>query len=772
MKFGTKAETLDLLRTNISNAKILPQVCFTVEQWQRKPVEIIQRVKKLRNKSNVFIVRSSALCEDSEASSLAGHFASVSNVSLKDLDESINKVASSLHVGKDQIFVQPMLDNVAISGVAFTRDLNTGGHYFVVNYDDHCSTTNSVTSGLFNNLKIKYFDKTSVKSVSDEFASLIALLIELESLFEYDSLDVEFALNNSKELYLLQVRQLSLTRSSEFTAADHRSILERICKKIEYLSKPHPYLHGAKAVFGIMPDWNPAEIIGTRPGTLALTLYKELITDRTWAYQRNNYGYRNLRSFPLLVTFAGLPYIDVRVSFNSFVPKDIKDALADKLVNYYIERLVSFPLCHDKVEFEIIFSCYTLDLPNKLKILLKHGFTTDECSEFAESLRKLTNNIINQDTGLWKKDILKIEQLEERREKIKNSSLDVISKIYWLIEDCKRYGTLPFAGLARAGFIAVQLLQSLVDVNVLSFEDYQAFMSSLETVSSKMANDLKTLSKHAFLEKYGHLRPGTYDIMSTRYDEEPDRYFDWSGIDRPVESDKTNGFTLSLAQLSKTEILLKEHRLEHNVLSLFNFIKSAIEGREYAKFVFTKSLSNVLQLFGEYTDDLGFNKQDASFADISIIKQLYESCDSCEEIVSKSIEVGKNKYAIASKIVLPPLIISADDVVHFEMPVNRPNFITLNKITGKVVAHSSDKRELKGNILFIHSADPGYDWIFSCGIGGFVTMYGGANSHMAIRAGELAIPAVIGAGKVLFEQWSKADILEIDCANQSVKILR
>ena len=32
-----------------------------------------------------------------------------------------------------------------------------------------------------------------------------------------------------------------------------------------------------------------------------------------------------------------------------------------------------------------------------------------------------------------------------------------IDKIYWLIEDCKRFGTLPFAGLARNAFVATDI---------------------------------------------------------------------------------------------------------------------------------------------------------------------------------------------------------------------------------------------------------------------------------------------------------------------------
>jgi hypothetical protein len=118
-----------------------------------------------------------------------------------------------------------------------------------------------------------------------------------------------------------------------------------------------------------------------------LSLYRELITDAIWAYQRDNYGYKNLRSFPLMVSFHGLPYIDVRVSFNSFVPRGVADDLAGRLVNYYIDRLLSEPHLHDKVEFEIIFSCYTLDLPKRISKLAEHGFSPKDLAELSDALR-------------------------------------------------------------------------------------------------------------------------------------------------------------------------------------------------------------------------------------------------------------------------------------------------------------------------------------------------------------------------------------------------
>ena len=77
-------------------------------------------------------------------------------------------------------------------------------------------------------------------------------------------------------------------------------------------------------------------------------------------------------------------------------------------------------------------------------------------------------------------------------------------KVYWLLEDCKRYGTLPFAGLARAAFIAVQILRSLVTCGVFTDADYESFMHGINTVSSDMNRDFQELPQKAFLRKYGH----------------------------------------------------------------------------------------------------------------------------------------------------------------------------------------------------------------------------------------------------------------------------
>ena len=779
---NTKARTLAWLDGKISEAKVLPLFCFTVKEWNDNQETIFATLEQQDWLASGFeatplIVRSSGLDEDTQGNSLAGHYKSVLDVTGSSaVVDAIREVIDAFGENgttDNEVFIQPMLTNVALSGVAFSRDPSTAGHYFVINYDDQSGSTESVTSGYSNDNKVYYQAKCSELSPQSKLQPVIALLQELELLTDNDALDIEFAITDRGDLYLFQLRPLLLRVSNVLSMEQHAHQLELIASKARSTMSPHPYLHGEKTIYGVMPDWNPAEIIGVRPKPLALSLYKELVTDNIWAYQRDNYGYQNLRSFPLLIHFSGLPYIDVRVSFNSFIPADIEPDLANRLVNHYMDQLAQNPSSHDKVEFDIVDSCYSLDLEQRLQRLMKHGFSHDDIASLSKSLRKLTNNVINENSGLWKEDIKKIDELELRRNKILDSNLDLVSKIYWLLEDCKRYGTLPFAGLARAGFIAIQMLRSMEKMGVFSKTDYSRYMASLNTITAQLSDDLRDLSKKAFIRKYRHLRPGTYEISSNRYDDTPDEYFDWEKLNEVSSAEKTEEtFALSLQQLNRLETLLRHHRLEHDVLGLFRFIKGAIEGREYAKFVFTKSLSDAMRLFEQLGNEVGISREDMSFADIDVVKKAYSSSSDVKTALKNSIKQGKALNGISNGITLPPIITKIEDLYSFELLPDEPNYVTLKSVTGKVVMPTQKHSDLSGNIVMIPSADPGYDWIFSHDIGGFITKYGGVNSHMAIRANEAGIPAIIGAGEALYEKWFAAKILNVDCANRQTQIIQ
>ncbi len=257
-------------------------------------------------------------------------------------------------------------------------------------------------------------------------------------------------------------------------------------------------------------------------------------------------------------------------------------------------------------------------------------------------------------------------------------------------------------------------------------------------------------------------------MLSLRYDEAPDLYFDWT--QRPPSPDPVKPFSLTLPQMREIVSLLREHGLEPDPVGLFDFMQAGIELRELAKFKFTRNLSDALALIVEFGARHGFSREDMAYCDLSVFQELHAAAASPKYLLRRSIEQGKARYAKTLRLSLPPLIARPEDVWGFEWPEAAPNFITQKQVVA-CVTDSNDRTSLAGTIVCIPNADPGFDWLFSYPIAGLVTAWGGVNSHMAIRAGELGLPAVVGAGEILYKRWSAARRLHMDCAGRRVDIL-
>ena len=123
-----------------------------------------------------------------------------------------------------------------------------------------------------------------------------------------------------------------------------------------------------------------------------------------------------------------------------------------------------------------------------------------------------------------------------------------------------------------------------------------------------------------------------------------------------------------------------------------------------------------------------------------------------------------------SYLVLPEVIFDVGDIDVIDIDEARPNFITNKVVEAPIVNLDEDHdSDITGKIVVLTKADPGYDWIFAKDIAGFVTKYGGAASHMAIRCAEFGIPAAIGCGAKIYDTVSKLDYLELDCKNGTIQ---
>ena len=307
-------------------------------------------------------------------------------------------------------------------------------------------------------------------------------------------------------------------------------------------------------------------------------------------------------------------------------------------------------------------------------------------------------------------------------------------------------------------------MRSLVGRGALEPDAADRFMRSIHTVASDVIEAMVgvadgKLDEDGFLRRYGHLRPGTYDILSYRYDERPDLYLGQRGR-LPPESEN---FELTAGQRTAIASCLAEEGFAFEPDLLLSYISAAIIAREESKFAFSRGVSDALVAVLRWGDECGLSRDELSHLDIS---DVLDSPADPGRLREKAMEAAE-RHLVTRAMRLPHLIVEPDDLDVVRPLRGRATFITGRSVTAPAIhLASSDVSRINGRIVLIESADPGYDWIFSHEIVGLVTKFGGTNSHMAIRCAEFALPAAIGCGERLFSELLKSPVIELDCANR------
>jgi len=787
LHFGTKAETLARLKPVLRGASIIDLQYFSVGEWRENRQDLLNRIQEAFTGQRL-AVRSSSQSEDGQLQSMAGAYLtclSVDGGSQEVIETAIEDVIRS-YAGdpEDQILIQPMLPDVAVSGVIMTHDLEHGAPYYVINYDDETGRTDSITSGDGVHKTVLVYRGRDPRYIeSDRLLRFLSLAAELESLFGDVPLDIEFGLTRNGELYLFQVRQISVCKNwHPVTERRLSRQLEFIDRFIQERSCPRAGLVGDKTILGVMPDWNPAEIIGTTPRPLAISLYRELVTRDIWRQSRQTMGYRDLAGEELMVVIACHPYIDVRNSFNSFVPADVNDETAGRLVNAWLGRLESQPELHDKVEFEVVQSCMDFTFDERYEAHYKGVLGTKEFQIFRAALTRLTaENVSLKPTGslacAW--DAI---NLLHRRQEVRGipgplTGMSALNHAHRLIDECKQLGSENFSILARHAFIAESLLRSAIDRGVIDPARVALFKRSLHTITSDLMVDYESvvrseIPREAFMKKYGHLRPGTYDITSLRYDERTDLFTQAQVYQVRQISEH---FTLSTQEKQGLDQLLGEAGITTvDGIQLFEYARRAITGREWGKFVFTRNLSDALEVLLQWGEGEGLSRDDLSYLQWDELTALLRDplLDHIDRYFIGKSEERRSELRTAQALKLGYLLRNVSDMYVIPLSRSIANFIGSGSIEAPVQmldGRSPSIVNLFGKIACIENADPGFDWIFTKGIKGLITKFGGTNSHMAIRCAEFGLPAAIGCGEQMYKRMSTCGTVLLDCDGKRLR---
>lgn len=777
---STKANTLLVLKDRLKKSKIEDIFIFTVNEFMLNRDEVIDNIQKMFSSGKI-VIRSSSEREDAFEASNAGHYDSVLNVNVIDRDEiclAINKVIASYQVDNDeddQILVQRQTQNVLVSGVIFTRDIQRNRPYYVINYDSSGST-DSVTSGT-GGTSAWMIDSIVNENIPDKWKKLMQSVKEIEKILSGMLLDIEFAIT-STDIVIFQVRPLAAAYKYGRKFGDHEVFQARN----DAIEKYRRYEKQGIVSFSDMAFWNPSEIIGDNPKNLDYSLYRHIITKKAWNEGIVSLGYRTVNN-ELMYRFGNKPYINLEYSFEALVPMGVPDSLAQKLKDFYINELKKDMSAHDKIEFEIALNCFDFSTRERLERLLDCGFTYEDVNELEHALRIMTGRSVNEYKAILDNDLKSIRTLESIRLEIQNitySTTDyrlIAKSVHTLLESIVKFGTTQFSRQARCAFIAKSLLKSLFDKGYINIEEYNGFLSGIKTVAVEYEEDYNKvvngeLGQEEFRLKYGHLRSGTYNIRTPRYDRMDGLFSQNAGI-----RNSTNG---KIRNKCWDDIILKAFAQamddadfgDISPEDVLFFLHKSMEEREYFKFVFTKSLSYVIEMIRKMGELIHVDPRDLSYLELPEIfaVEYYEDSDRLWQLWNLIIEKRKDIYRINSKLILPSIIWSEKEFDYIENIAARPNYITDKKASNDIVYLDDDRTdlELEGKIICIEKADPGYDWIFTKKIAGLITKYGGAASHMAIRCAEFMIPAAIGCGNDLFDYARNSKKITLDCKHEKI----
>ena len=778
--FDSKANVLKSIKNLIKKSEIEDIYVFKVSDWKTDKKKILTEIQKLF--SSKIIIRSSAIGEDSLEKSEAGKYLSILNINSNSkisvtngIENVIKSYMKNSNFLNNQILIQTQTKNVLVSGVIFTKTLENGSPYYVINFEDG-SSTDSVTKGIVSNT-IKIYNKINKIQIPRKWKQLILAIQEIEKITNCEELDIEFAITK-KGIKIFQVRPLTTTKNIpklNGKTAINSEIKKNQDKFLKIKGKKSKI--NKKIIFSNMVDWNPAEIIGNKPKVFDYSLYDSLIMKKTWSQGRKLLGYDIPKNSSLMTEFSGRPYVNVKTSFSSFFPSKMSKKIQRKLMNYYMTKLESNPHLHDKVEFDILFTCYDFSFKERSKELKNFGFTNNEIKYIKKILLEFTNEIIKKTPDILSETESSIIKLNKKRLDSKLKTKNYSNKLKnaeLLLNYCKKYGAIQFSAVARLAFISAILLKGLNDMHYIKKEKIDKFLNSISSPLSEFQTDLfnlknKKTTNSIFLKKYGHLRPGTYDITVSRYDHIP-KFLNnlmLMEIKKPTKSNES----INYLQIEK---IIKKNGLNFEQLEFFEFVKKTISLREKIKFEFTKSLSDLIELIADAGKVLGFSRDELSYLTIDdIFKYKIMKKNELKKLWKDKIKRNQQNQKIIEHIQLPPIIFSKNDFEIIEHYIAKPNYITNKKITSNSLFIDNLKNfsKIESKIVIIENADPGFDWIFSNKPSGLITKFGGIASHMAIRCAELGLPAAIGCGEILFDKLKISSKITLDCRNNDILIL-
>lgn len=740
-------------------AWVPPGVGFTLPEWRAQGARCLSRISQLG--PGPYAVRSDAIDEDLPGHSLAGHYRSELNVAPDELAEAIDRVLRDQRdCAAAAVLVQEQVTDYRWVAVASTHRIADGAPWYCIDLANGDPAL--VTAGRANGRQLAIerqawqTGRADLGSLGAPLAAACEALLRMLNALEPawpDGMECELLVQDAAtpalgvRLCLLQARALPpRTRDRERTANFERTDFPRFDAP-----DPIPAIWGPERALSLMADWNPAELLGSHPRPLALDLFRHCIADGPWWRARAALGYRPAPSpdIALLCEVDGRAFVDVRRSANSLLPADLPRPIGEALIASWIDRLRQQPGLHDKYEFELAHSATELAPERGEQVAAAAGLDRNATRLWQQHLADLTRGMLQDRCLVRWRHALRCWAGRATQQTPGGAAL--IDQLR-----CLRGAGRAFAALARLAFVAEAQLRSAERTNLLSADRALALR--------RAAGGMPELLRHLSNRQREQMRGGSFEISHPRWqpaEQTPGRACHTPGF-APTQQEATRlNQALHAMALSSS---LAPYSAEHWV----RFVTQSIFAREWGKFMLNQILGHTLSSIVSWGETLDLDVELLSFLHLAQIDTgmpaIARSHQGATALRQRAAD-NAAKYRSQQTRILAPLLTCPSQAFVADSQAALANFVGQHTVQAPLALldHRPQAAErLAGKIVAIRAADPGYDWIFQCGIAGLITAWGGANSHMAIRCTEYGLPAAIGCGEAVFDRLQPGQIVLLD----------
>lgn len=719
-----KRAMLEWLRPRTRRSLVADGIGVARTSWRSARGETLDTIAR-RFAGARIAVRSDAADEDAAGGSDAGRHRSVLAVDAADGDavaRAIDAVFASYARSdpRDEVFVQLQVAPVRHACVAFTHALPDAAPYYVVSIAAG-PRTDAVTRGDAD-VDTWYVarDRAAAVTLPRAVRDCLDALREVEAITGMQPCEIELALDAGGSAWLLQARALACPRHDAHATTTARHAVESALAR-----------EAAPPLLGMMPDWNPAELLGEHPRPLARTLFDRLVTRRAWSIGRAALGHAG-GGRDLLRFHAGRPYVDVRTSFHSLLPASLDADLGARLVDAACARLRAQPHLHDKVEFEVMPAALHFGFDAWFAARYAGAFAAVDVAALACALREPMRRALDRSRTA------RLHAGFERDLRLQAPPVHDGALARWLGRLELRTAA-RFAEAARQAFMLEAMMRSAVEHGLLD------------------AAILRQLRSGATAGRVGdgdddHVRAGTFEIAA------PTRR-EWRlvaaapALAGPAPPPRAPVATRLAAALHGLGVEADAHALCAHYVDV-------LRTREFGKFALARAVSLGLDALGERARICGIARDDAGWLELDALLDPFAD----PHHLHAAVATARRRHAVEAGVRMPLLIDGARlDVVHHA--AGQPNYVGHGRIHGRVARIEATTHPASvplRSIVAIASADPGYDWIFQRQPRALLTAFGGPNSHMAIRCAAAGVPALLGVGPDAFRRIGDGATLAID----------